>query len=59
MGSGGGNPMEDYWPVKVQIGKREIVGFGTNGDENYIDDVHYPFPAIRFKEDLGDILVRK
>merc|ERR1712048_256019 len=43
-------------PVKVKIGKREVVGFGANGEENYIDHVHYPFPAIRFKEDSGEIL---
>merc|ERR1712170_170830 len=29
-------------PVKVKIGKREVVGFGANGEENYIDHVHYP-----------------
>merc|ERR1711944_51818 len=44
-----------YEPVKVKIGKREVVGFGSNGEEIYIDHVHYPFPAIRFKEDTGDI----
>jgi cytochrome c oxidase subunit 4 len=43
-------------PIKVKIGKREVVGFGANGEENYIDHVHYPFPAIRFKEDSGEIL---
>ena len=43
-------------PVKVKIGKREVVGFGANGEENYIDHVHYPFPAIRFKEDSGEVL---
>merc|ERR1711944_354923 len=44
-----------YEPVKVKIGKREVVGFGSNGEEIYIDHVHFPFPAIRFKEDTGDI----
>ena len=51
---GGGDPSED-WPVKVRIGGRQVVGYGSNGEENYLDDVHYPFPAIRFKEDKGDV----
>merc|ERR1712012_406139 len=38
-------------PVKVDIGNREIVGFGINGEPNYADSVMYPFPAIRFRED--------
>ena len=32
---------------KVNIGKREIVGYGVNGEANYIDTVMAPFPAIR------------
>merc|ERR1712080_609391 len=40
---------------KVDIGKREIVGFGQNGEITYFDSVMHPFPAIRFKEDAGDI----
>jgi len=53
----GTHAKEDDWPIKLQIGKREVVGFGNNGEENYIDDVHFPFPAIRFKEDTGEIIV--
>jgi hypothetical protein len=36
--------------VKNNDGKilPQIVGYGYNGEENYIDDVHAPFPAIRF-----------
>merc|ERR1712088_988032 len=41
--------------TKVDIGKREVVGFGGNGEATYIDSVMHPFPAIRFKEDAGDI----
>merc|ERR1711944_389493 len=44
-----------YEPVKVKIGNREVVGYGNCGQENYVDHIHYPFPAIRFKEDTGDI----
>ena len=32
---------------KINIGKREIVGYGVNGEANYIDTVMAPFPAIR------------
>ena len=54
---GGGGVGGDGLPIKVDIGKREVVGFGMNGEENYIDDVHFPFPAIRFKEDNAEITV--
>merc|ERR1711922_116813 len=40
---------------KVDIGSREIVGYGANGEVTYIDSVMAPFPAIRFKEDVGEI----
>ena len=33
--------------MKVDIGKREVVGFGGNGEATYIDSVMPPFPAIR------------
>jgi len=42
-------------PVGLGIGKREVVGYGNCGQENYVDHVHYPFPAIRFKEDDAEI----
>merc|ERR1711971_1402965 len=35
---------------KVDIGSREGVGFGANGEVTYIDSVMAPFPAIRLKE---------
>ncbi|XP_022189209.1 cytochrome c oxidase subunit 4 isoform 1, mitochondrial [Nilaparvata lugens] len=34
-----------------KIGKREVVGYGMNGDPNYVDRFDFPFPAIRFKPD--------
>ena len=43
-------------PIKTEIGKREVVGFGMNGEESYIDHYGYPFPAIRFKEDTPEIM---
>lgn len=32
-----------------KIGDREIVGWGYNGGENYLDKVDFPYPAIRWK----------
>ena len=32
---------------KVDIGAREVVGYGANGEVTYIDSVMAPFPAIR------------
>jgi len=46
-------------PIKCEIGSREIVGFGMNGEEVYVDHVGFPFPAIRFKEDTPAILKLK
>lgn len=40
------------------IGKREVVGFGYNGDPNYADRSDFPMPALRWKEPTADILVR-
>merc|ERR1712107_643325 len=51
--SGGGGPT--LAQQKVDIGTREIVGYGANGEVTYIDSVMAPFPAIRFKEDKGEI----
>ena len=34
--------------TKVNIGKREVVGYGGNGEATYIDSVMHPFPAIRY-----------
>merc|ERR1712051_882086 len=34
-------------PVGLGIGKREVVGYGNCGQENYVDHVHYPFPHSR------------
>jgi len=51
-GDGGGVPIPMQ---KVNIGKREIVWYGTAGEANYMDNIMHPFPAIRFKEDVGEI----
>lgn len=39
-------------------GKREVVGYGWNGDSIYMDRVDYPMPAIRFREDTQEIKVK-
>jgi len=54
-GGGGHAPHLPLPQTKVDIGKREVVGFGGNGEVTYIDSVMAPFPAIRFKEDAGEI----
>merc|ERR1712203_1221051 len=53
-----GGELEDL-PIKTYIGTREVVGYGMNGEEIYIDNVHYPFPSIRFKEDTPEIVKLK
>merc|ERR1719290_232561 len=42
-----------------KIGTREIVGHGGMSEIGYMDNVHYPFPAIRFKEDNAEIAALK
>lgn len=43
-------------PVPVSpIGNREVVGFGVNGRENYVDRFDFPMPAIRYKAPTPDI----
>jgi hypothetical protein len=42
---------------RALIGKREVVGFGTNGSYSYIDRADYPLPAIRFREDDAQLQV--
>jgi len=53
-----GGELEDL-PIKTYIGTREVVGYGMNGEEIYCDNVHYPFPSIRFKEDTPQIVKLK
>ncbi|XP_060535452.1 cytochrome c oxidase subunit 4 isoform 1, mitochondrial-like [Cylas formicarius] len=40
---------------RTLIGKREIVGFGHNGQPNYLDKAEFPLPAIRWKEPTPEI----
>lgn len=40
-----------------KIGCREIVGFGINGENGYVDTTSFPFPAVRFQQLSPDILV--
>nr|XP_033333796.1 cytochrome c oxidase subunit 4 isoform 1, mitochondrial-like [Megalopta genalis] len=39
-----------------QIGNRDVVGYGYNGQETYMDRVDYPMPAIRFKANTPDVM---
>lgn len=43
--------------VRNLIGKREIVGYGFNGEPSYVDRPDFPLPAIRWKEPTSDIQV--
>lgn len=47
---------EDEW-IRKRIGNREIVGFGTNGEPEYVDRVDFPFPSLRWKPPLPEIQV--
>ena len=49
---GGGLPT-----VVERHGDRMVLGYGFNGEPNYIDRVDYPIPAVRFKEDNNQIKV--
>lgn len=40
---------------RAQIGNREIVGFGFDGEPKYGDLSAVPFPAIRFREETPEI----
>ncbi|KAG8240425.1 hypothetical protein J437_LFUL003139 [Ladona fulva] len=40
---------------RSRIGNREVVGYGFNGEPNYVDRPDFPLPAIRFKENTPDI----
>jgi len=51
----GGGEYQPF-PIKTTIGNREVVGFGMNGEENYLDTLNAPFPAIRFKEETPEIV---
>lgn len=50
----GGGEYSDL-PIKCHIGSREVVGYGLNGEPMYMDTLHAPFPAIRFKEETSEI----
>ncbi|XP_049880226.1 cytochrome c oxidase subunit 4 isoform 1, mitochondrial-like [Pectinophora gossypiella] len=41
----------------AKVGNREWVGFGYNGQPNYVDRTDFPMPAVRFQPDTPDIKV--
>ncbi|XP_047520434.1 cytochrome c oxidase subunit 4 isoform 1, mitochondrial-like [Pieris napi] len=41
----------------AKIGNREWVGYGFNGQPNYVDRPDYPLPAVRFGVETPDIKV--
>jgi len=42
-------------PSIAVIGNRDVVGFGFNGQSNYVDRPDFPLPAIRWKENTSDV----
>ncbi|CAB0004170.1 unnamed protein product [Nesidiocoris tenuis] len=38
-----------------QIGAREVVGFGFNGQPNYMDRIDFPLPAVRWRPETPEI----
>lgn len=40
---------------RALIGKREVVGYGTNGSYTYWDCHDAPYPAIKFREETPEI----
>jgi len=50
-----GSVQRAAYHAKAKIGKREIVGFGFNGEANYVDRPDFPMPAIRFREITGEL----
>lgn len=49
-------PTASVWSA-ARIGNREWVGYGVNGQANYVDRIDYPFPAVRFRENTAEVLV--
>ncbi|XP_022116289.1 cytochrome c oxidase subunit 4 isoform 1, mitochondrial [Pieris rapae] len=39
----------------AKIGNREWVGYGFNGQPNYVDRPDYPLPAVRFGVETPDV----
>lgn len=43
---------------RSRIGNRDVVGYGLNGEYTYVDHIAFPMPAIRFKENTPEVMVR-
>jgi len=41
-----------------KVNNRDVVGYGYNGEPTYLDRVDFPYPAIRWKENTANIMVR-
>lgn len=41
-----------------RVGNRDVVGFGYNGEPVYLDKTEFPMPAIRWKENTPDVMVK-
>lgn len=59
LGSAGAHQDSHDASLRQIIGNRDIVGYGINGQPGYMDRVDFPMPALRWKENTGDVLVSK
>lgn len=46
----------DGWYFR-RFGNREVVGYGINGEPEYVDRVDFPFPSLRFSQPTSEFLV--
>merc|ERR1711973_565949 len=54
QGGAGGFP---FWlHPRFVIGKREVVGYGMNGQYEYFDRADFPFPSVRWSEPSNETL---
>lgn len=42
-------------PAHPRVGKREVVGFGSNGQPQYFDSGSMPLPSVRWGEDTAEV----
>jgi hypothetical protein len=50
-----GHHSVDHVSAHPRIGKREIVGFGHNGQPQYFDHASMPLPSVRWSENTPEI----
>ena len=51
----GHHDMAHAAPAHPRVGKREVVGFGSNGQPQYFDSGSMPLPSVRWGEDTAEV----